>query len=43
MFARHAAKHQTKDKINFLKQCVLFNHWTMEAGENGICNEEEAF
>jgi CRP-like cAMP-binding protein len=30
MFARHAAKHQTKDKINFLKQCVLFNHWTMD-------------
>lgn len=30
MFARHSAKHQTKDKISFLKKSVLFKHWTMD-------------
>jgi CRP-like cAMP-binding protein len=30
LFARHAAKHQTKDKISFLKESILFKHWTMD-------------
>ena len=30
MFARHSAKHQTKDKIAFLKESVLFKHWTVD-------------
>jgi hypothetical protein len=30
MFARHSAKHQTKDKISFLKETLLFKHWTMD-------------
>eukprot|EP00585_Thalassiosira_rotula_P001755 CAMPEP_0196134162 /NCGR_PEP_ID=MMETSP0910-20130528/3125_1 /TAXON_ID=49265 /ORGANISM="Thalassiosira rotula, Strain GSO102" /LENGTH=442 /DNA_ID=CAMNT_0041393993 /DNA_START=36 /DNA_END=1364 /DNA_ORIENTATION=- len=30
MYARHAAKHQTKDKINLLKSSSLFQHWTMD-------------
>lgn len=30
MFARHSAKHQTKDKIAFLKESTLFKHWTMD-------------
>ncbi|KAL9183122.1 hypothetical protein ACHAXT_004909 [Thalassiosira profunda] len=30
MFARHSAKHQTKDKINLLKSSSLFRHWTMD-------------
>mmetsp|Transcript_1722 Transcript_1722/g.2680 ORF Transcript_1722/g.2680 Transcript_1722/m.2680 type:complete len:192 (-) Transcript_1722:150-725(-) len=29
MYARHAAKHQTKDKINLLKSSSLLQHWTM--------------
>ena len=30
IFARHSAKHQTKDKIGFLKESLLFKHWTMD-------------
>jgi len=30
MFARHSAKHQTKDKINLLRGSSLFKHWTMD-------------
>ena len=30
MFARHSSKHQTKDKISFLKKSILFEHWTMD-------------
>ena len=30
MFARHAAKHQTKDKIALLRSSLLFKHWTMD-------------
>ena len=30
MFARHASRHQTKDKIAFLKASFLFNQWSMD-------------
>lgn len=30
MYARNAAKHQTKDKINLLKSNALFSNWTMD-------------
>ena len=30
MFARHSAKHQTKDKIAFLKASFLFKNWSMD-------------
>ena len=30
MFARHASRNQTKDKIAFLKASFLFNQWSMD-------------
>ncbi|GMH49394.1 hypothetical protein TrRE_jg6140 [Triparma retinervis] len=30
MYALHASKNQTKDKIKFLKMCFLFNNWSMD-------------
>jgi len=30
MYARHSAKHQTKDKICLLKSSLLFQHWTID-------------
>jgi len=30
MFARHASRNQTKDKIAFLKSSFLFNQWSMD-------------
>jgi len=30
MYALHASKNQTKDKIKFLKRSFLFNSWSMD-------------
>jgi len=30
VFAHHSAKHQTKDKISFLQESLLFKHWAMD-------------
>ena len=30
LFPRHAAKHSTKDKLDFLRSSLLFRHWTAD-------------